>query len=203
MAQPRARSSRTRTCLSRHLSILLPLAAALADRESPDPQKTRSACFIQVTTTSTASRGIVSFSEILRWGKTRALLEARMATVCDTVEAGDETMFPTEQREGRFHLSREGRRLAEETSCPRAWRSNCHKVLQAPVLTRSGHRYEREPDHPTATGRQGSHAADRIGRLTIDNGHCRHSSYLSGRRACRSRASNKRRQRSLVCRNCE
>ncbi|KAI4865934.1 hypothetical protein F4820DRAFT_275109 [Hypoxylon rubiginosum] len=32
-------------------------------------------------------------SEILRWGKIRTLLESRMAAVCDTVEAGDETMF--------------------------------------------------------------------------------------------------------------
>ncbi|OAQ92266.1 ribonuclease H2, subunit B [Purpureocillium lilacinum] len=32
-------------------------------------------------------------SEILRWEKTRALIERRMTAICDTVEAGDESMF--------------------------------------------------------------------------------------------------------------
>ncbi|KAJ2970936.1 hypothetical protein NQ176_g7944 [Zarea fungicola] len=32
-------------------------------------------------------------SEIIRWPKTRALLESRMAAICDTVDAGDESMF--------------------------------------------------------------------------------------------------------------
>ncbi|UNI18240.1 hypothetical protein JDV02_004519 [Purpureocillium takamizusanense] len=32
-------------------------------------------------------------SEILRWEKTRGLIERRMAAICDTVEAGDESMF--------------------------------------------------------------------------------------------------------------
>ncbi|KAI2633006.1 hypothetical protein GGS26DRAFT_554953 [Hypomontagnella submonticulosa] len=32
-------------------------------------------------------------AEILRWGKVRTLLESRMVAMCDTAEAGDETMF--------------------------------------------------------------------------------------------------------------
>lgn len=32
-------------------------------------------------------------SEIIRWPKTRALFESRMAVICDTVDAGDESMF--------------------------------------------------------------------------------------------------------------
>ncbi|KAJ6437790.1 ribonuclease H2, subunit B [Purpureocillium lavendulum] len=32
-------------------------------------------------------------SEILRWEKSRALIETRMSAICDTVEAGDESMF--------------------------------------------------------------------------------------------------------------
>lgn len=37
-------------------------------------------------------------SEIIRWEKTRTLMESRMAAVCDTVEAGDETMFRLDEK---------------------------------------------------------------------------------------------------------
>ncbi len=48
-------------------------------------------------------------SEILRWGKIRSLLESRMAVVCDTVEAGDETVFSSERGKANRGVACQGR----------------------------------------------------------------------------------------------
>ena len=74
-------------------------------------------------------------SEILRWEKTRALLEARMAAICDTVEAGDETMFRLSQEKAASACLQKARRLAEGNVLPPSLESQfVTKALQAPVL---------------------------------------------------------------------
>ncbi|KFH45925.1 Ribonuclease H2 subunit B-like protein [Hapsidospora chrysogenum ATCC 11550] len=74
-------------------------------------------------------------SEILRWEKTRALLEARMAAICDTVEAGDETMFRLSQEKAASACLQKARRLAQGNVLPPSLESQfVTKALQAPVL---------------------------------------------------------------------
>lgn len=71
--------------------------------------------------------------QILREGKTRTLLEARMAAVCDTVEAGDETMFRLNESKLLGELVSKARRLTLPPSMEEKFVS---KALEAPVLTR-------------------------------------------------------------------
>jgi hypothetical protein len=74
-------------------------------------------------------------SEILRWERTRALLEARMAAICDTVEAGDETMFRLSQEKTVSACLHKARKLAEGNVLPPSLESQfVTKALQAPVL---------------------------------------------------------------------
>lgn len=71
--------------------------------------------------------------QFLRRGKTRTLLEARMAAVCDTVEAGDETMFRLNESKLLGELVSKARRLTLPQSMEEKFVS---KPLEAPVLTR-------------------------------------------------------------------
>lgn len=74
-------------------------------------------------------------SEIVRWEKTRALLEARMAAICDTVEAGDETMFRLSREKTVSACLQKARTLAEDNVLPPSLESQfVTKALQAPVL---------------------------------------------------------------------
>ncbi|OIW25165.1 hypothetical protein CONLIGDRAFT_636252 [Coniochaeta ligniaria NRRL 30616] len=71
--------------------------------------------------------------QILRRGKTRPLIEARMAAVCDTVEAGDESMYRLNEAKLLEELLSKARRL----SLPKSMEEKfvC-KPLEAPVLMR-------------------------------------------------------------------
>ncbi|KAB5543041.1 ribonuclease H2, subunit B [Coniochaeta sp. 2T2.1] len=70
---------------------------------------------------------------ILRRPKTRALLEARMAAVCDTVEAGDENMYRLNENKLLGTLLAKARRLNLPKSMEEKF---VLKPLEAPVLTR-------------------------------------------------------------------
>ncbi|KAI1141820.1 hypothetical protein F5Y05DRAFT_274457 [Hypoxylon sp. FL0543] len=73
-------------------------------------------------------------SEILRWGKVRALLESRMAAICDTAEAGDETMFRFSEDKLLAEVLGKARKMSEQ-SLPKSMEDKfVAKTLEAPVL---------------------------------------------------------------------
>ncbi|KAF4124364.1 Ydr279p protein family (RNase H2 complex component) [Geosmithia morbida] len=73
--------------------------------------------------------------EILRWNKTRALLESRMAAVCDTVEAGDELMYRLSRDKILATCLEKARCLVEGDALPPSLEKQfVTRVLQAPVI---------------------------------------------------------------------
>ncbi|KAK7976449.1 hypothetical protein PG989_014912 [Apiospora arundinis] len=74
------------------------------------------------------------FSEILRWGTTRQLLEARMATVCDTVDAGGELMYRFSQEKLLAEMLSKAKRMSEKSLPPSMEEKFVAKALEAPVL---------------------------------------------------------------------
>ena len=74
-------------------------------------------------------------SEILRWHKTRSLMETRMAAICDTVDAGDETMFRLSKEKLTLVCLQKARKLCEGNTLPPSLEKHfVTKALQAPVL---------------------------------------------------------------------
>jgi hypothetical protein len=75
-------------------------------------------------------------SQLLKQGRTRALLEARVAAVCDTVEAGDESMYRLNESKLLDELLSKARRMSEN-GLPKSMEERfVSKPLEAPVLTR-------------------------------------------------------------------
>lgn len=74
-------------------------------------------------------------SEILSWSQTRQLLEARMASVCDTVEAGDEHMFRLNESKLLSEVLSKAKRMAEH-GLPKSMEDEfVTKALEAPILS--------------------------------------------------------------------
>ncbi|PFH62379.1 hypothetical protein XA68_13818 [Ophiocordyceps unilateralis] len=73
-------------------------------------------------------------SEILRWPNTRALIERRMATVCDTVEAGDETMYRLNEDKLLTTILDKAKKMGEGGLPPSMEDKFVRRVLEAPVL---------------------------------------------------------------------
>ena len=74
-------------------------------------------------------------SEVLRWEKSRALLEARMAVICDTVDADDEIMFRLSREKTISTCLHKAKQLAEGSLLPPSLEKQfVTKALQAPVL---------------------------------------------------------------------
>lgn len=74
-------------------------------------------------------------AEIVRWEKTRSLLEARMAAICDTVEAGDETMFRLSQKKLVSVCLQKARNLSNGNSLPPSLEKQfVTHALQAPMV---------------------------------------------------------------------
>jgi hypothetical protein len=72
-------------------------------------------------------------SQILKMGKTRTLLEGRMAVICDTVEAGDETMFRLNEDKLMDEILAKARRMGEKL--PKSMEERfVAKPLEAPVV---------------------------------------------------------------------
>ncbi|TLD25500.1 hypothetical protein PspLS_06134 [Pyricularia sp. CBS 133598] len=72
-----------------------------------------------------------NLSEILRWKGVRELLESRMACVCDTVEAGDETMFRLSETKLLEMVLNKAKRM----TLPKSMHDKfVKKALEAPVL---------------------------------------------------------------------
>ncbi|KAI1777314.1 hypothetical protein F4818DRAFT_344413 [Hypoxylon cercidicola] len=73
-------------------------------------------------------------SEILRWGKTRTLLETRMAAVCDTAEAGDETMFRFSEDKMSAEMLAKARNICEHGLPQSLEEKYVTKKLEAPIV---------------------------------------------------------------------
>ncbi|KAI1091102.1 hypothetical protein F5B19DRAFT_493786 [Rostrohypoxylon terebratum] len=73
-------------------------------------------------------------SEILRWGKIRTLLESRMAAICETAEAGDETMFRFSEDKLLDEILSKAQKMSEQP-LPKSMEDKfVTKVLEAPVV---------------------------------------------------------------------
>ncbi|PHH89403.1 hypothetical protein CDD83_6140 [Cordyceps sp. RAO-2017] len=72
--------------------------------------------------------------EILRWPHTRALIEKRMAAVCDSVEAGDEAMFRLSEDKLLKAIFDKAKKLSEGGLPPSMEDKFVKRVLETPVL---------------------------------------------------------------------
>ena len=72
--------------------------------------------------------------EMLRSDKTRALIEARMGAVCDTVEAGDETMFRVNEQKLVSALLAKARKMSESGLPATMEEKFVRKPLEAPMM---------------------------------------------------------------------
>lgn len=73
-------------------------------------------------------------NEILRCANTRKLLEARMGTICDTVEAGDESMFRLSEKKLLAVILEKARKMSEGGLPPSLEEKFVKKALEAPIL---------------------------------------------------------------------
>jgi hypothetical protein len=79
-------------------------------------------------------QGSSHLSEILRCDKTRKLIESRMAVVCDTVEAGDESMFRINENKLANAILEKAKRIREGGLAPSMEEKFVKKALEAPIL---------------------------------------------------------------------
>ncbi|POS80946.1 hypothetical protein DHEL01_v200664 [Diaporthe helianthi] len=82
------------------------------------------------------AEGAAHLRETLRWAQWRQLLESRMATGCDTVEAGDETMFRLSEEKLLAELLAKAGRMSEGGLPASMEDKFVTKALEAPVLGR-------------------------------------------------------------------
>ncbi|KAH7312335.1 ribonuclease H2, subunit B [Stachybotrys elegans] len=73
------------------------------------------------------------FTDILQCDKTRTLLEARMNAICDTVEAGDETMFRLNENKLASLIMRKAQRMGDAGLPPSMEVKFVKKPLEAPI----------------------------------------------------------------------
>ncbi|PTB76273.1 hypothetical protein M440DRAFT_1333276 [Trichoderma longibrachiatum ATCC 18648] len=75
-------------------------------------------------------------SEILRWDTTRRLIESRMSAVCDTVDAGDESMSRLNEDKLLEVIYQKAKRMSENGLPPSMEDKFVNKVLEAPLMHR-------------------------------------------------------------------
>ncbi|PNY27461.1 Ribonuclease H2 subunit B [Tolypocladium capitatum] len=75
-------------------------------------------------------------SEILRWDKTRTLIEGRMAAICDTVEAGDERMFRLSESKLLTAILVKAKGMSDGGLPPSMEDRFVKRALEAPILLR-------------------------------------------------------------------
>ncbi|KAI0175004.1 ribonuclease H2, subunit B [Pestalotiopsis sp. NC0098] len=73
--------------------------------------------------------------EILRWGNVRQKLESRMAAVCDTVDAGDESMYRLSEEKLLKELLDKAKRMSKDGLPASMEEKFVAKALEAPVLS--------------------------------------------------------------------
>lgn len=82
----------------------------------------------------TISEDAPHLRETLRWPRWREALEARMAAICDTAEAGDEVMFRLSEDKLLEQLLSKARRMSK-AGLPKSMEDKfVNKALEAPVL---------------------------------------------------------------------
>ncbi|PHH59815.1 hypothetical protein CDD81_2554 [Ophiocordyceps australis] len=72
-------------------------------------------------------------AEMLRWPKTRALLEARMTAICDTVEAGDQVMFRFNEDKIAPIILQKARRMSKDGLPASMEEKFVTRTLEAPL----------------------------------------------------------------------
>ncbi|KAJ4266392.1 hypothetical protein NW762_004376 [Fusarium torreyae] len=94
-------------------------------------------------------------SEILRCDKTRRLIESRMGVICDTVDAGDETMFRINEKKLVEAILDKAKRMREGGLAPSMEEKFVKKALEAPILVQKQEQTETttvtKTESPTAT----------------------------------------------------
>lgn len=96
-------------------------------------------------------------SEILQCKKTRRLLESRMGVICDTVDAGDESMFRLNEKKLLDIILEKAKRMSEKGLPPSMEEKFVKKALDAPILVQ-----KREPGpipSPEITDKEESQAS--------------------------------------------
>ncbi|KAF3054811.1 hypothetical protein GL218_07599 [Daldinia childiae] len=73
-------------------------------------------------------------SEILRWGNVRTLLESRMAAICDTVDAGNESMFRFSEDKLLTEVLGKAQKMSEQPLPKSMEEKFVAKALEAPVV---------------------------------------------------------------------
>lgn len=114
------------------LFLVLP---ALAATDAKNPQKKRMflASDDHLDTLSELCGG-GHLAEVLTWPASRAVLEARMAVVSDSVEAGDEQMYRLSEAKLLDEILAKARRMSDK-GLPRSLEEKfVTKVLEAPIL---------------------------------------------------------------------
>ncbi len=76
-------------------------------------------------------------SEITRWPNTRAMLESRMAAICDSVEAGDESMFRLNEQKLLSSVLEKAKRFSDAGLPASMDDKFVHRALEAPIMIRS------------------------------------------------------------------
>lgn len=82
------------------------------------------------------AEGAAHLRETLKWARWRELLESRMAAGCDTVEAGDETMFRLSEEKLLGQVMAKAARMSEGGLPGSMEEKFVTKALEAPVLGR-------------------------------------------------------------------
>lgn len=76
-------------------------------------------------------------SEIMRWPNTRAMLETRIAAICDSVEAGDESMFRLNEHKLLSSVLEKAKRFRDAGLPPSMDEKFVQRALEAPIVIRS------------------------------------------------------------------
>ncbi|KAF5019442.1 hypothetical protein F66182_8550 [Fusarium sp. NRRL 66182] len=80
--------------------------------------------------------------EILRCDKTRKLIESRMGVICDTVDAGDETMFRINETKLVGTILEKAKKMREGGLAPSMEEKFVKKALEAPILVQKREKTE-------------------------------------------------------------
>ncbi|RFU77105.1 ribonuclease h2, subunit b [Trichoderma arundinaceum] len=91
-------------------------------------------------------------SEIMRWDGTRRLIESRMGAICDTVEAGDESMFRLNEAKLLDAIFKKAKKLSENGLPPSMEEKFVKKVLEAPLMHRVVRTAESQVNNSTDSG---------------------------------------------------
>ena len=89
-------------------------------------------------------------NEILRWEPTRTLIESRMESICDTVDAGDEKMFRLNEQKFFATILSKAKRMSSNGLPSSLDEKFVQKALEAPVLLQKT--IKKPAEAPVASG---------------------------------------------------